>query len=112
MLKMADKAWHSTPPLYEYAMNTYREAAALNPEDERAYVGLGNVYSGLKRYDIAARMYARAAEIKPKSAEARYGLGAAQHAPGKKDAALNEVRLLRSLKKNKLADKLEALLSR
>lgn len=112
MLKLADKAYRSTPPLYEYAMDTYREAAKLNPKDERGYVGLGNVYSSLKRYDIAALMYARAAEIKPKSAEARYGLGAAYFAQGKKDAALNELQLLRSLKKKKLADKLEALMAR
>lgn len=110
MLKLADKAYRATPPLYEYAIDTYREAAALNPRDERPYVGLGNVYSSLKRYDIAARMYARAAGIKPKSAEAHYGLGATHHAQGKRDEALHELRVLRSLKK-KLADKLEALLN-
>jgi tetratricopeptide (TPR) repeat protein len=112
LLKLADKACRSTPPLYEYAMDTYREAAELNPEDERGHVGLGNVYSILRRYDIAARMYARAAEVKPKSAEAHYGLGAAYHAQGKKHEALYELRVLRSLKKKELADRLEALLSR
>lgn len=112
LLKLADKASRSTPPLYEYAIETYREATELNPKDERGYIGLGNVYSSLKRYDIAARMYARAAEVKPKSAEAHYGLGAAYHAQGNKEAAQDELQVLRSLKKKELAAKLEALLSR
>jgi tetratricopeptide (TPR) repeat protein len=109
-LRTADRAYRSGPVLYMIAADAYREAAQLNPKEERAYLGLGNVYSGLKRYDIAARMYAWAAVINPKSAEAHYGLGAAYHAQGKKHEALYELQLLRSLKKE-LADKLEALLT-
>jgi tetratricopeptide (TPR) repeat protein len=111
LLKMADRAYRADPPLYEYAIGTYREAAELDPEDERGYIGLGNVYNSLKRYDIAIQMYGRAAKIKPKSAEAHYGLGVVYHAQGRKDAAQDELEVLRYLKKKELAAKLEALLA-
>lgn len=108
-LRTADRAYRSGQALYTIAADAYREAAQLDPEDERAYIGLGNVYAGWKRYDIAAGMYARAAEIKPKSAEAHYGLGAAYHAQGKKYAAREEYKILQRLNKKKAAQLAELL---
>lgn len=109
MLKAGDEAFRSSPSLYEYAADAYRLAAELNPKEERAYVGLGNVYSAWRRYDIAVRMYGSAVGIKPKSAEAHYGLGAAYHAQGKRGEAEEEYQRLLRLDK-KMAAKLAELL--
>lgn len=109
-LRRGDRAYSTGPLMYMIAADSYREAGRLNPKEERAYIGMGNVYVALKRYDIAVRMYTQAADIKPKSAEAHYGLGAAYHAQGRKYAALEEYKILQRLDK-KMAAKLSQLLS-
>ena len=105
------KALKEDPPDYLKAKQLFAQAARLNPQDERAYVGLGDVNTALRRFPEAAAAYAKAIEINRKSAEAHYGLGVMYHAQGRKDAAQDELEVLRSLKKKELAAKLEALLA-
>ncbi|HEX8285823.1 MAG TPA: tetratricopeptide repeat protein [Pyrinomonadaceae bacterium] len=105
------KALREDPPDYLKAKQLFAYAARLNPEDERAYVGLGDVNTAMRRFPEAAAAYAKAVEINEKSGEAHYGLGVMYHAQGRKDAAQDELQVLRSLKKKDLAAKLEALLA-
>ena len=105
------RALKASPPEYLKAMRFFNFAARLNPNDERAYVGLGDVYTATRLFPEAEMAYARALKIKWKSAEAHYGLGVMYHAQGRKDAAQDELEVLRALKKKELAAKLEALLA-
>jgi tetratricopeptide (TPR) repeat protein len=105
------KALRQDPPDYLKAKQLFAYAARLNPKDERAYVGLGDVNTAMRRFPEAAAAYARAIEINEKSGEAHYGLGVMYLAQGLKDAAQDELAVLRYLKKKELAAKLEALLA-
>lgn len=105
------KALKEDPPDYLKAKYLFEYAASLNPGDERAYLGLGDVNLAMRQYPEAVSAYASAARINEKSAEAHYGLAVAYHAQGRKDAAQDELQVVRSLKKKELVAKLEAVLS-
>lgn len=105
------KALREDPPDYLKARQLFIYAARLSPEDERAYLGLGDVNVAMRRYPEAVSAYARAAQLNEKSAEAHYGLGVVYHAQGKNDAAQDELQVLRSLRKKELVARLEALLN-
>jgi tetratricopeptide (TPR) repeat protein len=104
------KALKADPPDYLKAKQLFAYAATLDPESERAYLGLGDVNLAMRRYPEAVSAYAMAVEINEKSSEAHYGLAVAYHAQGRKDAAQDELQVLRSLKKRELVAKLETLL--
>ena len=105
------RALDAKPPQYLKAMRLFDYAARLNPKDERALVGLGDLYVATRLFSEAEMAYSKALKIKWKSGEAHYGLGVVYHAQGRLDAARDELQVLRSLKKKKLAAKLEALLA-
>lgn len=60
---------------YGEALAHYRQAQKLNPQDVRAYYGLGNVYSDLYCNDSAIKAYLTALDLKKNYLEARVGLG-------------------------------------
>ncbi len=106
------KALRGDPPDYLKAKQLFAYASQLNPGDERAHLGLGDVNLAMRRYPEAVTAYSRAVRVNEKSAEGRYGLGVVYHALGRVDAALDELQVLRTLKKKELAARLEDLLNR
>lgn len=58
------------------AVDAYRTAQYINPENSTAYTGLGDVYRILKKDpDAAFDQYRKAVEVNPKSANSLYGMG-------------------------------------
>src|ERR1041385_2681696 len=98
-LKYAQEAFAAKPPRYEEAERHYLRAAKLKPSEERAYLGLGNVYAGQERVDDAIAAFQKAIEIKPKFAEAHFDLGVIFVAIRKKDEALDQYTALHDLDK-------------
>jgi tetratricopeptide (TPR) repeat protein len=72
---------------YEQALAGYRKAAELNPKDERAYYGLGNVFADLHCTDSAIEVYVKALRLKPDYREALLSLGYAYSAKERYDDA-------------------------
>ena len=108
-LKYAQEAFASKPPRYAEAEKHYLRAAKLKPSEERAYLGLGNVYAGQERVDDAIAAFQKAIEIKPKFAEAHFDLGVIFVAIRKKDEALDQYTALHDLDK-KLAARLKEMI--
>jgi tetratricopeptide (TPR) repeat protein len=108
-LKYAQEAFSSKPPRYEEAEKHYLRAAKLKPGEERAYLGLGNVYAAQERVNDAIGAFQKAIEVKPKFAEAHFDLGVIFVAIRKKDEAVNQYTALRDLDK-KLAVKLKEMI--
>lgn len=108
-LKYAQEAFESKPPRYEEAERHYLRAARLKPSEERAYLGLGNVYAGQERVEDAIAAFQKAIEIKPKFAEAHFDLGVIFVAIRKKEEALDQYKALQDLDK-KLAVKLKEMI--
>ena len=110
-LKYAQEAFESKPPRYEEAERHYLRAAKLKPTEEKAYLGLGNVYAGQERVEDAIAAFQKAIEIKPKFAEAHFDLGVIFVAIGKKDEALGQYTSLQGLDK-KLAARLKEMIEK
>jgi len=108
-LKYAKEAFESKPPRYEEAERHYLRAAKLKPSEERAYLGLGNVYAAEERVGEAIAAFQKAVEIKPKFADAHFDLGVIYVAIRKKDDALDQYTALQSLDK-KLAVRLREMI--
>lgn len=108
-LKYAQEAFESKPPRYEEAEKHYLRAAKLKPNEERAYLGLGNVYAGQERVEDAIAAFQKAIEIKPKFADAHFDLGVIFVAIRKKDEALDQYTALQNLDK-KLAARLKEMI--
>ncbi len=72
---------------YELALASYEKVRALDPEDERAPYGLGNVYVDLYCNDPAIEAYLGALKLNNKYLEAIIGLGYAYAAKERFDAA-------------------------
>src|SRR2546423_662942 len=60
---------------YEQALDHYRKAETLNPQEARAFYGMGNVYSDLYCYDSTIESYLKALDLKKDYLEAHIGLG-------------------------------------
>lgn len=69
------------------AVNAYRQAVHLNPDEVMAYTQLGVAYESLKRYEDAIKAYQLAIKLMPNEAKAHYGLARAYLAIGDKNAA-------------------------
>jgi tetratricopeptide (TPR) repeat protein len=108
-LKYAKEAFESKPPRYEEAERRYLRAAKLRPSEERAYLGLGNVYAAQDRVSDAIAAFQKAVEIKPKFADAHFDLGVIFVAIRKKDEAVDQYTALQDLDK-KLAVKLKEMI--
>jgi tetratricopeptide (TPR) repeat protein len=62
---------------YSDAIEAYRQALRINPDDTVAWNNLGAAYDGLQRYSDAIEAYRQALRIKPDYADAWNNLGAA-----------------------------------
>lgn len=60
---------------YAAAMKAYEQAAKLQPDDGRAFYGLGNLYADQSKWDEAEKAYRRAVELNPYNFSARQALG-------------------------------------
>lgn len=69
------------------ALNAYKQAIHLNPDEVMAYTQLGVAYECLKRYEDAIKAYQRAISLSPSEPMAHYGLARAYLAIGDKKAA-------------------------
>ena len=66
---------------YDDAIEAYRQALRINPENADAWNNLGIAYNNLKRYDDAIEAYRQALRINPEYANAWYNLGIAYPFP-------------------------------
>ncbi|MCM3870839.1 MAG: tetratricopeptide repeat protein [Pyrinomonadaceae bacterium] len=74
-LEAGNTARDQKPPNYAEAERAYNLAAKLEPNDWRAFVGLGNIYLDQGRDEEAIPPYRRAVELKSKSPEVFEALG-------------------------------------
>ena len=110
-LRNGKEAFEAKPPRYDDAEVSYLDAAKLNPNEARAYMGLGTVYAAKNRADDAIKAFQKAKEVKPKLAAAYFNLGLIYSALGKKDKAMEEYRGLQTLDKT-LAQRLKEVLEK
>ena len=97
---------------YDDAVEAYRQAVRINPENAQAWVDLGVDYVNLNRYDDAMEAYRQALRINPEDTEAWFDLGFAYGLSGDRIATLDTIRKLQRLDPA-MADKLyNALLPR
>ena len=75
----------------EGAKSKFEEAIAAQPDDARAYLGLGLCDEALEKFDAAEQAYRKAAEVDPSFAEARNNLGVLLRDKGELDAAIEEL---------------------
>ena len=59
-------------------MEDYTQALQLNPNNDKAYVGLGNTHCKLKNYDQAIEDYTQALRLNPKNDKAYINRGNAR----------------------------------
>jgi tetratricopeptide (TPR) repeat protein len=83
---------------YGEAEQEYRRALAINPNEARAYDGLGNVLYDQKLFDRARTEFKRAVQLNPHDAQSHYGLGLVYLMTNKNSDAMDEYRALRTLK--------------
>lgn len=73
-LELGNSARDSIPPRYADAEQAYKLAMGLDPEDARAYVGLGNTYFDQKRFPEAEGAFVRASQLDPQASDALVAL--------------------------------------
>lgn len=79
------------------AVNAYRQAIRLKPDEVTAYTQLGVAYDGLKQYGEAIEAYQHAIRLKPNEAKAHYGLARAYVANGDQRLAFEQSKIASSL---------------
>ena len=82
---------------YDDSIVAYRQALRINPEDADVWSNLGFTYGQLKHYDDSIASYRQALRINPDYADAWTGLAVAYYASGNTTAALQGVKILRTL---------------
>jgi len=88
----------------QFAIQSYRQAIALNPIDPNLRINLGGIYYAIKDYDSAVRVFELAVSAKPDHANARYNLAIALRESGKLDQAIREMTNVVSLVKKDSQD--------
>ncbi len=83
---------------FDEAMEAFKQVTRLVPDDPVAYSMLGASYLKTGRYDLAREAFTQAIRIKPDFPGAHYGLGQTYLSLGDKALALDEYRILKSMK--------------
>ncbi|MDP6584296.1 MAG: tetratricopeptide repeat protein, partial [Anaerolineales bacterium] len=79
---------HSNSGKYEEAIESYKQAIKLNPDDAYAHTRLGVAYRKSGMYEDAIESYKQAIRINPDDADAHIGLGIAYGRLGKHKEAI------------------------
>jgi tetratricopeptide (TPR) repeat protein len=74
-LEVGNNARDQKPPNYNVAEHAYKQASKLAPNDDRSFIGLGNIYYDQKRNEEAITAYRKAVELKPDNTGAWEALG-------------------------------------
>jgi tetratricopeptide (TPR) repeat protein len=85
----------------QFALQTYRQAVALDPINPNLRVTLGGLYYSLKDYDNAINVFQLAGSAKPDLANSHYNLAFAYREKGQLDNAIAEMTLVVSLIKDR-----------
>jgi Flp pilus assembly protein TadD len=75
----------------EGALDAFRRATELDPENAQAYVSMGTVYMRLNRQAEAQRTFRKAIDLAPEDATAHVGLGQSLKLSGDPDGAIVEL---------------------
>jgi Flp pilus assembly protein TadD len=97
-LDRAEAARVATPPRYDEAEHAYRFAIYADPNDVRAYFGLGIIYTAQKRDGEAIQAYRKAVEVQPNSDAAHFNLGLMYLRLNNKTEALKQATILERMK--------------
>ncbi len=73
-LELGNAARDGSPPNHLAAERAYKLAIEIDPQDSRAYMGLGNTYFDQKRYAEAETVFRRAIELDEEDADAHVAL--------------------------------------
>jgi cytochrome c-type biogenesis protein CcmH/NrfG len=84
------------------AVNYYKRAIAMAPDNVLLYLNLGVAYQTAGNGPLAFQAFRRAVEVDPQSAEAHHELGRMFEANGELDAALDSLRTAQRLDPNDL----------
>jgi Tfp pilus assembly protein PilF len=90
---------------YMKAIEAYKQAIRILPNNASTYYNLGNSYDSLGLYKEAIEAYKQAIRIDPDHANLHFGLGSSYLLIGDKSSALDEYKILKDLDIN-LANKL------
>ncbi len=79
------------------AIDTYRQAVELHPDNDELYIDLGNLYFGRQQYPEAEEAYRQAVRIMPTDPDHHFALGQAYLSQKKFDRAETEFNKVRKL---------------
>lgn len=102
-LELGNTARDSTPPRYADAERAYRLALELDPQEPRAYVGLGNTFFDQRRYPEAETAFRRATELDPEDADAFVALAYTSNAQERYEDAEKSAQRALALDRNNYA---------
>ncbi|WXU00459.1 MAG: Photosystem I assembly protein Ycf3 [Catillopecten margaritatus gill symbiont] len=74
---------------YQEAIDAYKKAIEIKPDEDRAYNNMGIAYGKLGQYQEAIDAYKKAIEIKPDKDEAYYNMGIAHDKLGQHQEAID-----------------------
>jgi len=102
-LELGNAARDNNPPRYADAERAYRLALELDPQESRAYVGLGNTFFDQRRYADAEAAFRRATELDPEDADAFVSLAYSSNAQERYEDAEKSAQRALALDRNNAA---------
>lgn len=84
----------------QFAIASYNQAIALNPNSPTLRIELGGIYYQLKEFDLAQNQFQIAVSLKPNYANAHYNLGHALEEKGQLTLALQQYQITKQLVAN------------
>jgi len=94
---------------YDAAIEQYKRAVRIKPDDGTLYYNLGAAYSNKEDYEQAVAAHLRAVEIEPKMSDAHSGLAIAFYRLKKYDLAWHHIKIAEELGVEIEEDLLEAI---
>lgn len=94
---------------YKEAVDAFKRSLRLQPKNAKTNYELGRAYSHLKLYSNAEEAQKRAIRLEPEWPEAHYQLGVTYYVVGKRDLAIEQFKILKTLKSD-LSDTLNRIL--